>query len=160
MDRIPAEPWIPPAEPSLARLAMDAADAEGLRSLTAWPEVRGNGVGFGSLPPFLCWRGSAPDHQLVLLQARELGAVVPGARIQGLPEDWLQSLDFDSLVRPLRRHPDFPGGAAVHVLRVTAPGEARIRSSGGFPRPFLEAVLARLTGLEEWRIVPEQAAAL
>lgn len=148
-------PWIPPLEPSLARLAMEAADDEGLTSLTGWPEVHGNGVAFASLPPFLCWMGTEDGRHLLLLQARELGAIVPGARPSGLPEGWLRELDLESLARPLRRHPDFPGGASVHLIHVPGAGEARVRSTGTRPRALIAEVLARLTGIAEWRIQPE-----
>ena len=150
-----ASPWIPPQEPSLAWLAMAAADVEGLASLTGWPEVRGNGVVFGDLPPFLCWTGTEDDRHLLLLQARELGAIVPGARPRELPENWLRDLDLASLARPLRSHPDFPGGTSVHVIRVPASGEARVRGDGTPPCALIAAVLARLTGIVEWRIHPE-----
>ena len=160
MPRIHAEPWIPPAEPALGRLAMAAADAEGLRNLSAWPEVRGNGVAFGALPPFLCWRGFEEGEQLLLLQARELGAVVPGARSAGLPEGWLEALDLAALARPLRRHPAFPAGLSVHVVRVAGPGDARIRGTGPPPAALLAQVLARLTGLDRWSVRPEGPAAL
>ena len=154
MPRIDVEPWIPPTEPSLGRLAMEAADAEGLRELRAWPDVRGNGVVFGDLPPFLCWTGSEDGrHHLVLLQARELGALVPGARMIDLPEGWLRELDLESLARPLRRHPAFPGGASVQVVRVRKAGEADLRSAGTAPAAILLAVLARLTGVVDWRVV-------
>lgn len=153
-------PWIPPAEPSLGRLAMEAADAEGLRDLRSWPEVLGNGVAFGDLPTFLCWTGWDAGHQLVLLQARELGALVPGARAAGLPEHWLRDLDISALARPMQRHPHFMGGVGVHVLRVAAPGEAWVRSSGGSALTFLRAVLSRLTGIEDWRILPEESTSL
>lgn len=154
---MPAEPWIPPAEPDLGRLAMEAADAEGLDVVRGWPEVRGNGLVFGGLPPFLCWRGEDGGRsQLVLLQARELGAVVPGARLAPLPEGWLRDLDLEALARPLRRHPALPGGTAVHVLRVAGPRAARIRGTAAAPEAFLEAVLARLTGLAGWRVQAEE----
>lgn len=145
-------PWLPPREPSLARLAMEAADDEGLRSLTGWPEVRGNGVAFADLPPFLCWTGTEDGRHLLLLQARELGAVVPGARPSGLAEGWLRELDLESLARPLRRHPDFPGGASVHVIQVPGAGEARVRSVGNRSHRLIEEVLDRLTGITAWRI--------
>lgn len=141
-------------EPSLGRLAMEAADAEGLRELRAWPDVRGNGVVFGDLPPFLCWTGSEDGrHHLVLLQARELGALVPGARIAALPEAWLCDLDLESLARPLRCHPAFPGGASVHVVRVRGAGEASLRTVGVASGGILQEVLGRLTGVVRWRVV-------
>lgn len=135
---------------------MEAADAEDLPVLEAWPSVRGNGLVFGALPPFLCWRGEAGGAQrLVLLQPRELGAVVPGARTAPLPEGWLCDLDLEALARPLRRHPDFPGGASVHVLRVAGPRDARIRGTAPVPEALLEWILARLTGLDGWQILAE-----
>jgi len=144
-------PWLPPAEPDLARLAMAAADAEGLRELRAWPEARQGGVGFGALPPFLAWRGRVDGRQhLVLLQARELGALVPGARAAALPEGWLEALALADLARPLAAHPDFPGGTAVHVVQLPGPGRARVRTAGTPAAELVRAVLARLTGLEAW----------
>lgn len=148
-------PWIPPTEPSLARLAMEAADAEGVAALRDWPEARGNGVAFASLPAFLCWAGELDgQHHLLLLQARELGALGPGARPAGLPERWLLDLDLESLARPLGRHPAFPGGAAVHVLQVPATGLAWVRSRGGDSgaAAVAAAALARLTGTAPWEV--------
>ena len=157
MPRNRVEPWIPPKEPSLGRLAMEVADAEGLRDLRAWPEVRGNGVVFRDFPPFLCWTGSEDGHHhLVLLQARELGALVPGARIADLPAGWLRELDLESLVRPLRRHPAFPGGVSVHVVRVHKAGEAYRRSAGLQPRTIVQEVLERLSGITPWRVAGER----
>jgi hypothetical protein len=156
MAEIHVEPWIPPAEPSLGRLAMEAADEEGLPAVRAWPEVRGNGVVFGDLPPFLCWTGSEHGRRhLVLLQARELGAVVQGARPSSLPGRWLAELELESLVRPLRRHPCFPEGVSVHVVRVPGPGESRIRSIGAPAPALLQEVLSRLTGIDSWEIHAE-----
>jgi hypothetical protein len=160
MPSIPAQPWIPPAEPALARLAMVAADQEGLAELRSWPEIRGNGVVFAGLPPFLCWTGLEDGHRLVLLQARELGALVPGARKPALPDHWLRDLDLASLARPLRRHPCFPGGASVHVVCVPAAGEARVRGTGTLPEKLLGEVLGRLTGIPAWRILSEGGADL
>jgi hypothetical protein len=144
-------PWIPPEHPDLARLAMEAADAAGIRSLDAWPELRKGGIGFGALPPFLAWRGLEGGRQhLVLLQAREVGALVPGARLPNLPADWLGQLDLDSLARPLAGHPDFPGGAAVHVVHLPGAGRARVRSFGAPGLAVVRAVLERLTGVGTW----------
>lgn len=153
MDGRAVGPWIPPAEPALGRLALMAADAEGLAKVGAWPELRGNGVAFAGLPTFLCWRGEEAGRQhLALLQARELGALQPGARVEPLPADWLARLDLEALARPLRIHPDFPGGASVHVLQVHGPGAARVRSAGGDAPALLSAMLERLTGIRGWRI--------
>ena len=147
-------PWLPPERPDLARLAMDAADAEGVGELRAWPERRKGGLGFGELPPFLPWRGDAAGrHHLVLVQPREVGALVPGARRAALPEGWLEGLDLESLARPLGRHPDFPGGVAVHVVHLAGPGQARVRTWGEPGAALVRAVLARLTGLETWDLV-------
>lgn len=144
-------PWLPPEQPDLARLAMAAADAAGIRELRAWPELRKGGIGFGELPPFLTWRGQeAGRHHLVLVQPREVGALVPGAKRVRLPEDWLESLDLESLARPLGCHPDFPGGAAVHVVRLAGPGRAQVRTLGGPGPAVVRAVLERLTGTKEW----------
>ncbi len=130
---------------------MAAADAEGVGQLRAWPERRKAGIGFGDLPPFLCWRGEEGGRQhLVLLQPREVGALVPGARSTPLPERWLERLDLESLARPLARHPDFPGGAAVHVVHLAGPGRARVRTLGEPGAGVVRTVLARLTGLEAW----------
>jgi hypothetical protein len=144
-------PWIPPEQPDLARLAMVAADAAGVRDLRAWPELRKGGVGFGQLPPFLSWQGLAGDqHHLVLLQARELGGLVPGARMLPLPGGWLGALDLEDLARPLACHPDFPGGAAVHVVHLPGPGRAQVRSVGPPGPGMVRAVLERLTGWPTW----------
>lgn len=145
------EPWLPPASPELAMLAMEAADEAGLASIRAWPEVRKGGIGFGGLPPFLCWRGQdgGPWH-LMLLQAREIGALVPGAHVAPLPTDWLASLDLESLARPLARHPDFPGGASVHVVHLPGGDRYRVRTFGQ-PAPGLAGeVLKRTSHIESW----------
>lgn len=145
-------PWLPPEQPDLARLAMAAADAAGVAELRAWPEARKGGIGFGDLPPFLCWQGQEGGRRhLVLLQAREAGALVAGARTAPLPERWLETLDLDSLARPLACHPDFPGGTAVHVVRLAGPGRARVRTLGEPGPGVVRAVLERVTGLGGWR---------
>jgi hypothetical protein len=86
----------------------------------------------------------------VLLQAREVGALVPGARIVPLPAGWLADLDLESLARPLAVHPAFPGGAAIHVVRLTGQGRAQVRTLGGPAPEVVRAVLERLTGLGVW----------
>jgi hypothetical protein len=149
------EPWILPPSPDLARLAMEVADLLDVPELRAWPEARQGGIGFGSLPPFLSWHGEQEGaHHLVLLQAREVGALVPGARIQPLPETWLAALDLESLARPLAHHPAFPGGASVHVVRLQ-PGEAgprvEVRTQGEPAPELVRAVLDRLSDVRVWR---------
>ncbi len=146
-------PWIPPASPDLAVLAMDAADEAGIASLRAWPEVRKGGISFGELPPFLCWRGQ--DDQgwhLVLLQAREVGALVPGARTAPLPEGWLDSLDLDALARPLARHPDFPRGASIHVVHLPGGESFRVRTFGSPAPDLVAAVLQRTSHVQVWNL--------
>ncbi|MFN7957680.1 MAG: hypothetical protein U0P46_05045 [Holophagaceae bacterium] len=147
------EPWIPPASPDLAALAMEAADEAGVASLRAWPEVRKGGIGFGSLPPFLCWRGLAEGAwHLVLLQAREVGALLPGARTAPLPAGWLEALDLEALARPLARHPDFPGGASVHVVHLPGGADFRVRTFGT-PSPDLVAeVLKHTSHIQIWHL--------
>lgn len=153
-DRFPLAPWLPPAEPDLARLAWDAADREGLGSLRGWPEVHKGGIAFGGLPPFLSWRGQdGGGWQLVLLQPRELGALVPGARVAPLPEGWLEALALEDLARPLVLHPDFPGGTSLQVAQLPHPGLARVRTAGRQAPELVGAVLARLTGREDWEVV-------
>jgi hypothetical protein len=148
---MPTGPWLPPEQPDLARLAMDAADAAGILELRAWPEWRKGGIGFGDLPPFLSWQGQEGGRRhLVLLQAREVGALVPGARGAALPERWLENLDLESLSRPLGSHPDFPGGASVHVVHLAGPGRARVGSGGEGGDAVVREVLERLTGLGGW----------
>lgn len=154
MPEIHVEPWIPPVEPGLARLAMEAADRSGTAQLRSWPERKGNGVSFGGLPTFAVWRAFGSGWHLVLAQARELGALVPGARVEPLPEDWLERLDLTSLAGPLASHPDFAGGASVHVVRVLAPGRAEVRSSGPASPTIVAEVLRRLSGIQGWRIEP------
>ena len=139
------EPWIPPTSPDLATLAMAAADEAGIASLRAWPEVRKGGIGFGTSPPFLCWRGWVDDaSHLVLLQAREVGALVPGARTAPLARGWLDSLDLEALARPLARHPAFPGGASVHVVHLPG-GEAFQARTFGTSAPDLVAEVLKCT---------------
>lgn len=148
------QPWLPPTEPDLVRLAWEAADAAGVAELRAWPEVRKGGIGFGSLPAFLAWRGTLEGRcHLVLLQAREVGALVPGARRPDLPEGWLDTLDLISLARPLARHPDFPAGASVHVVHLPGGNRARVRTWGDAATGLVAEVLRRLSGLEGWRFV-------
>ncbi len=146
------EPWILPPRPDLARLAMDAADDLGLASLRAWPEARKGGIGFGDLPPFLSWHGWFEDrHHLVLLQPRELGALVPGARTAPLPPRWLEDLDLESLARPLARHPAWGGTlASVHVVGVPKAGEAKVRTAGEPAPAVIQAVLARVAEARVW----------
>jgi hypothetical protein len=147
------EPWIPPVSPDLAVLAMEAADAAGIGPLRAWPERRLGGIGFGSLPPFLCWRGRASGAwHLVLLQAREVGALVPGARTAPLPEGWLADLDLEALARPLARHPDFAGGAAIHVVHLPGGNSFRVRSFGATAPDLVAEVLTRTTHIQTWAL--------
>ena len=144
------EPWIPPAKPDLARLAMEAADAEGVAALSSWPEADKGGVRHGGLPPFLAWRGEEGSRiHLVLLQPREVGALVPGARTAPLPEGWLEALDLESLARPLRHHPQLQG-CAVHVVSLPGPGEAQVRSAGPSAPDLIAAVLDRVSGVRVW----------
>ena len=153
MDRIFLAPWLPPPEPSLARLAMEAADAEGLATLRAWPELRKGGIGFQELPPFLPWLGRQGAQQhLVLLQVREVGALVPGAQTRSLPPGWLQALDLGALARPLARHPALGGHASVQVVHLEGPGRALLRTLGEPGDAVVRAVLARVSGLDDWRI--------
>ena len=149
-DDFALEPWIPHAAVDLPRLAMEAADAEGVASLSAWPEADKGGVRFGGLPPFLAWRGrDGAQAHLVLLQPREVGALVPGARTAPLPSGWLEALDLESLARPLRHHPDLMG-CAVHVVSLPASGEARVRSAGRAAPDLVVAVLDRVSGVRVW----------
>ncbi len=147
------EPWIPPTSPDLAALAMDAADEAGIVSLRAWPELRKGGIGYGALPPFLCWRGKVDGAwHLVLLQAREVGALVPGARTVPLPAGWLESLDLKSLARPLSRHPDFPGGASVHVVHLPGGESFRVRTFGAAAPQLVAEVLKRTSHIQVWNL--------
>lgn len=147
MSFAPPHPWLPPASPDLARLAFEAADAAGLTELKAWPVLRNGGLELPGLPPFLCWR-SGPH--LLLLQARELGALVPGAKAPGLPLDWLEGIDPSDIARPLARHPDFSEGLEVQVIQILAPGCARVRGTAAPPPGLLDAVLRELSGLPAW----------
>jgi hypothetical protein len=150
---ITVEPWVPPTSPDLATLAMAAADEAGIASLRAWPEVRKGGVGFATLPPFLCWRGlQAGAWHLVLLQAREVGALVPGARTERLPEGWLESLDLAALARPLARHPAFPGGASIHVVHLPGGGSFRVRTFGTGAPELVAEVLKRTSHIQIWNL--------
>lgn len=153
MDEMILEPWIPPAHPDLARLALEAADEDGSGGQGPWPEILKGGIGFGGLPPFLPWHGFVRGrHHLVLVQARELGGLVPGARTRPLPEGWIEALDLEALARPLARHPAFPGGAAVHLVAIAGRGRARVRSWGPRGEGVVAAVLARLSGIEVWSL--------
>jgi len=147
------EPWIPPTSPDLAVLAMAAADEAGVASLRAWPELRQGGIGFGALPSFLCWRGRWDEAwHLVLLQVREVGALVPGARTLPLPAGWLKALDMASLARPLARHPAFPGGASVHVVHLPGGDSFQVRTFGT-PAPELVAeVLKHTSSIQIWNL--------
>lgn len=153
MNRSEVEPWVPPAQPDLARLAMEAADEEGLPALRAWPDVRRGGIVFGDLPPFLSWHGLRDGaHHLVLLQAREVGALVPGAQTAPLPAGWLEALDLDSLARPLARHPAFPGGATVHVVHLPGVGSFRVRTRGMPAEGLVAEVLSRVSSIRIWSL--------
>jgi hypothetical protein len=150
---ITIEPWIPPASPDLALLAMDAADEAGIPSLRTWPERRKGGIGFGDLPPFLCWRGEQNGAwHLVLLQPREVGALVPGAHTMSLPTGWFEALDLPSLARPLARHPDFPGGAAVHVVHLPGGDICRVRTFGVAAPDLVTEVLKRTSHIQIWNL--------
>jgi hypothetical protein len=145
------EPWIPPSSPDLAILAMDAADEAGTESLRSWPVARKGGIEFGGLPPFLCWRGvEAGAWHLVLLQPREIGALVPGARTALLPAGWLDALDLDSLARPLARHPDFPGGASVHIVHLPGGELFRVRTFGTSAPSLVAEILKRTSSVQIW----------
>ena len=147
------EPWLPPTSPDLATLAMAAADDAGIVALRSWPELRKGGVAFAGLPPFLCWRGQdLHGWHLVLLQAREVGALVPGARTAPLPEGWLDSLDLASLARPLARHPDFPGGAAVHVVQLPGGEAFRMRTYGTTAPDLVAEVLKQTSHIQVWSL--------
>ena len=151
MDDLKVEPWVLPYQPDLARLAMEVADQLDVRELRAWPEARKGGIGFGSLPPFLSWLGVKDGKRhLVLLQAREVGAMVPGARTAPLPNQWLESLDLESLARPLAHHPAFRDGASVHVVHLKPKGEAQVRSFGDAAPDVIRAVLERLSDVQVW----------
>lgn len=147
------EPWIPPTSPDLAVLAMDAADRAGIHSLRGWPERRMGGVGFGTLPPFLCWRGlENGTWHLILLQAREVGALVPGARTEPMPPGWLDELDLESLARPLSWHPDFPGGVSVHVVHLPGGDSYRVRTFGASAPELVAEVLKRTSHIQVWNL--------
>ncbi|MBI4913215.1 MAG: hypothetical protein HY823_10795 [Acidobacteria bacterium] len=134
------------------RLVLEAEDREGPLEPPV-PQVRGNGLVLGALPSVLCWRGrEGPRVQLMLLQARELGALVPGARMDPLPPGWLDSLDLAGLAQVLRGHPDFGPGCGVHGLAVQGPGAARRRGHGPWSGTLGAGALARLTGIGGWRI--------
>lgn len=150
MDGLFLEPWLPPPGPGLARLAMEAADEAGLARLEAWPEFQKGGIGFGGLPPFLAWHGVRGGHHLILVQPREVGALVPGARPPQLPEGWLQDLDLEALARPLARHPAFPGGASIHVVGILGPGRMRVRTRGEDPGDLVAGVLERISSVRGW----------
>ncbi len=146
-------PWIPPEQPDLASLAMAAADAEGVATLRAWPERRRGGIAFGRLPPFLCWRGQAAKlWHLVLLQPRELGALIPGAHRADLPSGWLEAMDLEALGRPLARHPDFPGGASIQVVQVPRREAFRVRTYGTAAPGLVAEVLGRLSLCQVWQL--------
>jgi hypothetical protein len=147
------EPWIPPTSPDLATLAMAAADDAGIDSLRSWPEVRKGGIAFAGLPPFLCWRGRDDrGWHLVLLQAREVGALVPGARTAPLPQGWLELLELDALARPLARHPDFPGGASVHVVQLPGGENFHVRTYGAAASELVAAVLRQTSHVQVWNL--------
>lgn len=151
MVELRVEPWILPPQPDLARLAMEVADQFEVRDLRAWPEARKGGIGFGSLPPFLSWFGAREGKpHLVLLQPREVGALVPGARTAPMPDRWLDTLDLESLARPLAHHPTFEGVASVHVVHLGPGGEARVRTYGEPAPDVVRAVLERLSDVRVW----------
>jgi hypothetical protein len=149
------EPWIPPAEPDLARHAMDVADRLDVAELRAWPEHRKGGIGFWVLPPFLSWHAVKDGaHHLVLLQPREVGALVPGARTEALPNRWIVTLDFESLARPLAHHPAWGGAvASVHAVSVKPQSEGAevlVRSYGPEAPDVVRAVLDEVSSVRLW----------
>ena len=145
------EPWMPPSKPDLARLAMEVADQLGVKELRAWPEFSRGGIVFGGLPPFVSWHGwDGTKHHLVLVQAREVGGLVSGARPQPLPPGWFEKLDFESLARPLAHHPAFENGASIHLVHLPQRGDAQVRSWGRKAPSILEAVLQRISDVQVW----------
>ena len=151
MNDLRVEPWILPHQPDLARLAMEVADQLDVRELRAWPEARKGGIGFGSLPPFLSWLGvQNGTRHLVLLQPREVGALVPGARTAPLPNQWLEDLDLESLARPLACHPALGAGASVHVVHLKPKAEVQVRTYGDAAPDVIRAVLERLSDVQVW----------
>jgi hypothetical protein len=67
-----------------------------------------------------------------------------------MPKGWLDALDLESLARPLSCHPDFPGGASVHVVHLPGGNTCRVRTFGA-PAPDLVAeVLSRTTHIQSW----------
>lgn len=154
LDGMPTvEPWIPPATPDLALLAMAAADQSNRPSLRAWPRVAKGGIVWENLPPFLAWRGQVDGRwALVLLQAREVGALVPGSRTSPLPPGWLEAIDLESLGPPLARHPAFPGGTSVHVVHLPGGPSCRVRSFGTGAPEVVEAVLRRISSIQNWNL--------
>jgi len=147
-----ASPWLPPASPSLERLAWEAADAAGLPLLKSWPTISMAGVAFGGLPPFLCWQVFDGAHHLVLLQVREIGALLRQSNLEVLPEKWLDTLDLEALGRPLAIHPDFPGGASVQIVHLIAPGHLQVRHHGKAAPEVVRYVVEQLTGIREWSL--------
>lgn len=155
MPDLHVEPWVLPPAPDLARLAMEVADELGVAELRAWPEARKGGIGFGILPPFLSWRGTrGAEAHLVLLQPREVGALVPGARVEPLPNRWLVTLDLESLARPLAHHPAWGGAvASVHVVSLVggAEGVQVLARTQGLEAPELvRLVLDKVGGERVW----------
>jgi hypothetical protein len=149
----PPWPWRPQPEPDLARLAMEAADRAGVAELRDWPEWRKGGVAFRNLPVFLPWIGRDRDlWHLVLVQPREAGALVPGAKTLAMPEHWLEDLDLEALAGPLALHPDLEGRGQVHVVRILGPGKAQVRTLGAPDPALVEQVLAAITGLPGWNL--------
>ena len=148
-----ANPWIPPATPDLARLAWEAADTAGITSLRDWPIAKNAGIEFAGLPVFLCWRAFDGAQHVILVQPREIGALVPGARLEPLPLGWLESLDLDALARPLAIHPDFGEGASIHVVHLPKPHRMCIRTFGVAAPEMVTTVLERLTGISDWKEV-------
>jgi len=155
MSSLHLEPWIPPVEPDLARLAMDVADRLDVAELRGWPELRKGGIGFWVLPPFLSWHAVQDGaHHLVLLQPREVGALVPGARLEPLPNRWLGTLDFESLARPLAHHPAWGGAeASVHAVSVKPKAEGAeilVRTWGTEAPEVVRAVLSEVSSVRLW----------
>lgn len=157
MSDLHLEPWIPPAEPDLARLAMEVADRLEVAELRGWPELRKGGIGFWVLPPFLSWHAVKDGAQhLVLLQPREVGSLVPGARMEPLPNRWLGTLDFESLARPLAHHPAWGGAvASIHAASVAPKAEGEgvdvwVRTYGASAPDVIRAVLDRVGGVKLW----------
>lgn len=134
--------WIVPSAPSLEELSFKASESHGAVHVEILRAL-GGGIVLNEMPPFSAWMRSTKDEiDLVLLQARELGSLVPHARIQPFTKDWIHDIDLVSIHQTLSAHPDLNKKSLnLSFVHIAKNGHAHIRS---FPKTNREVILAVL----------------